>query len=177
MRFFSLLVLLSQISAPGAEAGIFDFCRTKLVEIAQRSRAVAQSKLSDADIERILQLRDLPFYRIYLATQGATAFSNKEVARAAVQHLANSNLSAIEKAALWERISLFIQGRGVFFSSTYHQGSDGSFVFQGGDYSTILVITTDGRVFRGNLKKGMVTGDIWPADYSALRIIAPLAAP
>lgn len=95
------------------------------------------------------------------------------MARATIDYLVSrADWTPFQKAVFWDSMAVEIDKRvralGLApFSNFYHDGSDGSFMFQG-EIGETLVFTTDGRIFKGNIESIAMKAN-WRADYSLLR--------
>lgn len=80
----------------------------------------------------------------------------KELFQEAIKYVKELEGTAKEKAELFEALGKQINERsGYSWMAYYDEGTDGSHVFTG-TLAAVLVVSPNGRLFRGSLQKGSV---------------------
>ncbi|KAF0228108.1 MAG: hypothetical protein FD167_4819 [bacterium] len=80
----------------------------------------------------------------------------RELFQEAVKHVKELNGTAKEKAELFEALGKQINQRsGYSWMAYYNEGTDESHIFTG-TLAAVLVVSPDGRLFRGSLQQGSI---------------------
>ena len=104
-----------------------------------------------------------------------------EIVRGAIQYMADhQDMDQAGKARFWTGVARHLDKHGVqAFASQRFEGTDGSIVFQGVGTGALLVIKSDGDVWRGTLSPALdevaAPRPMWRAEYTYLKRIEPSA--